>query len=414
MQDPRWQTHRDAHAVPDGLTVACVFIPYFPLRVEILRHPELDGLPLALTNLGQRRLVTSASPEAQVQGIRVGMPLREAVAACPQAAILTADPVSYANAFADLVRALSVVSPGIEPGEPGVAYVDLRGLARLYGGLDGVAAALVAAVPTTYRPRIGLAGNKFVARVAAHWARPGSLRKVPADFSKAFLANCPTALLPIPEETQRRLERFGLYELRDIARLPRAKLQAQFGVVGRRIWELANGQDSEPLRPLSHEERVVARLTLPAPSVQHEMVLEGVRRLVEQLYARPELRQRGARQARLQLLIEGNRSWERTFMLKGVIADPHSLTLALFHRLSRLELEGPVEEVVLELAGLTLIYARQEELFSSGAHVRQEASVREAVRQLKSRYEVSPVCRALRIEPWSRLPERRWGLLVWE
>ena len=158
----------------------------------------------------------------------------------------------------------------------------------------------------------------------------------------------------------------------------------------------------------------MARLTLPAPSVQHEMVLEGVRRLVEQLYARPELRQRGARQARLQLLIEGNRSWERTFMLKGVIVDPASLTVALFHRLARLELEGPVEEVVLELAGLTLIYARQEELFSSGAHVRQEASVREAVRQLKSRYAVSPVCRALRIEPWSRLPERRWGLLVWE
>ncbi|MEX2314143.1 MAG: hypothetical protein WD628_00395, partial [Thermomicrobiales bacterium] len=62
------------------VAIACVFIPHFPLRVEILRHPELDGLPLALTDLagaGRRRIV-ECSPEAAERGLRVGMPLREA------------------------------------------------------------------------------------------------------------------------------------------------------------------------------------------------------------------------------------------------------------------------------------------------------------------------------------------------
>lgn len=78
-----------------GLVVACVLIPHFQLRVEILRHPELDGVPLALTDLAgpARRAIAKCSPEAAAEGIREGMSLRDAVNACPHAAILTSDPV---------------------------------------------------------------------------------------------------------------------------------------------------------------------------------------------------------------------------------------------------------------------------------------------------------------------------------
>jgi DNA polymerase-4/protein ImuB len=405
------QAQRDVEVNPDGLAVACVFIPYFPLRVEILRHPELDGLPLALVELGQRRLVTQASPEAQEEGIRVGMPLRDAIAACPRAALLTADPVAYAAAAADLAQALGAVSPEVEAGELGCVYVNLRGLTRLHGGPDGVARALQAALPPTYRPRVGLAANKFTARMAAHWARPGRVRAVPAAFSKAFLANCPVQLLPVPAETQRRLERFGLYELRDVAQLPPAKLQAQFGPLGRRIWELANGLDSEPLRPPARLERVTERLPLPASSAQRETLLLGVEQLCQRLYARPELRNRGARLARLRLRLEESGSWEQTYALKGVVSSPAALFQALGGRLARLELAGAVEELILELADLSPHIPWQAELFESGMHVRQARRVNEAVAQLKSRYGASPLCRAMRVEPWSRLPERRWGLL---
>jgi DNA polymerase-4/protein ImuB len=430
-----WNGH--AHHTTDELVslselvVACVFIPHFPLRVEILRHPELDGLPLAITDPfaslrtnpagSARRSIADCSPEAAAQGMRVGMPLREAIGACPHAAILTSDPVHYANVFADLLGALGAVSPGIEAGEPcperrewmGVAYVDLRGLERLWGGLDNLTAALLRAVPPALRPRLGLAANKFVARVAAEWARPGGTRIVPAAYSKAFLAGCPVDLLPVPAEMRRRLHQFGLYTLRDIARLPMAKLQAQFGPAGRRAWELAHGHDASRLTPLIPEERVTERLTLPAPSVQSETLLLGVRQLVTRLYTRPELRYRGARRARLQLLLEERRSWERTFMLKGVVGNPDDLFAALRYRLAGLALEGAVEELGLELAGLAPIYARQEELFDTGAHLGQTKKVREVVRELQSRYGRAPLYRAMRIEPWSRLPERRWGLVRW-
>lgn len=400
-----------------GGVVACVFIPHFPLRVEILRHPELDGLPLALTDLagaGRRRIV-ECSPEAVERGLRGGMPLREAIGACPEAVILTSDPVAYANAFADLLGTLGTVSPSVEAAERGTAFVDLRGLERLYGGTENITAALLRAVPPTLRPRIGLASNKFTARVAATQARPGGVRMVPDAYAKAFLAGSPVDVLPVPLEMRRRLERFGLSHLRDIARLPLGKLQAQFGPDGRRAWELAHGRDSSPVRPLAHEERFVERLSLPSPTVQIETVMMALSQVCERAYTRKEVRGRGARQARLQLLLEEHRSWERTLTLKGTVDDPGTLHTTLRYRLQGLRLEGAVEEVVLELIGLTDIHARQAQLFDEmDLRRRQRKEIGEAVRQLKQRYGASPIYHVVGIEPWSRIPERRWGLFAWE
>jgi DNA polymerase-4/protein ImuB len=215
---------------------------------------------------------------------------------------------------------------------------------------------------------------------------------------------------------RRRLERFGLYSLRDIARLPLGKLQAQFGPDGRRAWELAGGRDDDPIRPLAHEERVVERLPLPSPTVQIETVLMALNQVCERAYARKEVRGRGARQARLQLLLEERRSWERTVTLKGTIDEASALSGALRHRLDSLRLDGAVEEVALELIGLTDIHARQAQLFDddSGLRRRQRQEIGEAVRQLKQRYGASPVYRLVGVEPWSRIPERRWGLFAWE
>jgi nucleotidyltransferase/DNA polymerase involved in DNA repair len=410
------QEHFPTSGAPD-LAVACVFIPHFPLRVEILRHPELDGLPLALTDPASataRRRIIACSPEAAERGIRIGMSLRDAVNACPQAAILTADPVYYAGVFADLLRSLGSVSPGVEAGEPGCAFLDLRGLGRLHGGLENVPTVLLRCVPPTLRPRIGMAANKFTAWVAAHKARPGGSHTVPATYSKVFLARCPVELLPVPVETKRRLERFGLYTLSDVARLPPGKMQAQFGPDGRRIWDLANGCDREPFCPMQHEERIFERLPLPSATVQVEMVLMGVEQLAKRMYARPDVRGRGARQAHLQFLLEGQRSWERVVALKGTVADPESLYTTLRYRLAGLRLEGAVEEITLELSGFTAVYARQEQLFGTSLRRRQQQRVTEAVKQLKQRYGATPLYRVVPIEPWSRIPERRWGLFGYE
>ena len=84
--------------------------------------------------------------------------------------------------------------------------------------------------------------------------------------------------------------------------------------------------------------------------------------------------------------------------LKGTIDEASALSGALRHRLDSLRLDGAVEEVVLELIGLTDIHARQAQLFDddSGLRRRQRQEIGEAIRQLKQRYGASPVYRLVK------------------
>jgi hypothetical protein len=100
---------------------------------------------------------------------------------------------------------------------------------------------------------------------------------------------------------------------------------------------------------------------------------------------------------------------DRTIALKGTVSDAESLYTTLRYRLAGLTLDGAVEEITLELSGLTAVYARQEQLFGTTLRRRQQQRVSEAVKQLKQRYGATPLYRVVPIEPWSRIPERRWG-----
>src|SRR6185437_2671436 len=134
----------DSRGRVDEFTIACLFIPHFPLRVEILRHPELDGAAVGLTDpTARRRAIIACSPEAAARGLRVGMSLREALVVDPEAVILNADPVAYRRTFEALLLRLSRHSPGIEAGELGCVYIDLRGLTRQAGGFDALAGAIL-------------------------------------------------------------------------------------------------------------------------------------------------------------------------------------------------------------------------------------------------------------------------------
>src|SRR5947209_20001268 len=118
------QIHRLVDAVVEQLTfpdptqrwgVACVWLPQLPLRVEVLRRPAWDGRPLVLGGgPGERKVVQLCSPEAEAEGVRPGLPLREVVGVCPEAIVLQPDPVRVAAVVDQVVAALQQVSPIVE------------------------------------------------------------------------------------------------------------------------------------------------------------------------------------------------------------------------------------------------------------------------------------------------------------
>ncbi|HLI50355.1 MAG TPA: hypothetical protein VKU87_01080, partial [Thermomicrobiaceae bacterium] len=341
-----------------------------------------------------------------------GMSLRDVIAIDPAIVILNADPVTYRRTFASLADRLRRYSPGVEPGELGCIYVDLRGLRRQAGGIDALAKRLLHAAPPLLRPHLGLAATKFTARVAAQYARPGQVYPVPPAYARAFLAPQSIDLLPISYEMKQALRRLGLIRMRDLARHPLSKVQARFGPEGRRAWELANGEDREPLIPEPESEQITERLVLPAPSVQIDLILLGVEQAVVHLFRHPELSGRGIRGLRLQLVLEGQQSWEQVIAFKGVIALPSHLASLIADRLRAAQLAGPVIEIILEATALSSEIARQGVLPMASA--RRARRLAAAIRELTQRYGVSPIYRVVEVEPWSRIPERRHALMSFD
>ncbi len=207
------------------------------------REALLQGPAALAPEPGREQLVGEVSPAAEAFGIHPGMRLGEALARCPRLALVPPDPVGVADAWERVLARLEAIGAAVEPGRPGLACFEARGLRRLHGGsLDGVLDAT----------RERCAGRGVTARGSAP-GRRASARSWPPPRGRARGARAssraPTTWPPsrvallrhrrraaaLPEA----LERLGITTLGELAALPRAALADRFGRAGLLAHDLA-------------------------------------------------------------------------------------------------------------------------------------------------------------------------------
>jgi DNA polymerase-4/protein ImuB len=395
------------------MRIACVLIPHFAAAVERRRDPALNGRPLVIGETpDQRKAVLDCSPEAEAQGVRAGMPLRQALAVCREAVFLPPHPSRYSDVFDSMLIVLEGFNPEVEQASFGRAYLNAGGLARHYEGELDLGERIIRSLKeaTGLVAGVGIAEGKFVAWAAAVTSEPGQVCTVPAGKESEFLRPLDVSLLPASPDTLRRLDLYGLRSMGDLASLSPGPLQAQFGGEGMRLWELARGIDSEPLRPRHREEVMSETLRFPTAAVSVEALVVACRRLLVRLHWR--LRGRAARRLRLRAALWGGRSWEKTLTFHEAVTDWERMLFIAKSVLANATLPAPVEELTIELSGITEERGRQSTLFAEKAGLRRQLG--ETVRQLRARWGRPLVSRVVEVEPWSRLPERRHALIDYE
>ncbi|SRR5581483_1599414 len=414
---------------PAQTHTGCVWLPQLQLRAEILRHPAWDGRPVVMSGgPRERKTVQLCSPEAELAGLRPGLPLREVLPLCPDAIVLQPDPVRTAAVLEDVLRQLQLVTPRVEMSRPlwvspgkraalGVfagqemAFLDLRGSEQVYEhSFDALEQAIHAAVPWLLQPRLGLAGGKFAAAVAAQTASPRSRQVVPAVETAAFLDPLSIRFLPFASEAIERLELLGMHTIGQLGALPFSAVQAQFGRAGAQSWRLAHGQDGEPIAAESYVPTVRAALRCDDPPSSVEAILAALDQLLSRAFSQPAMRGCSARQVRLRALLADGSSWERSFTFKEPLSGKDAMRRTLWGKLKAANTlpPAPVEELYLELLGRGPETARQLPLF--GHRLRQRRDLAQAAQQLAARYGHMPLYRPVEVEPWSRIPEQRWAL----
>jgi DNA polymerase-4 len=237
----------------------------FYASVEQRDRPELRGRPVIVgADPRGRGVVSACSYEARVFGVSSAMPIGRAARLCPDAAFLPVDMDKYVAVSREIMAILDRFSPLVEPVSVDEAFVDLTGTASLFGAAPVAVAEIKRRIraETGLTASAGLAGNKFIAKVASDLRKPDGLVVVEAGGEPEFLAPLPIERLwGVGKATAKDLAALGIATIGQLQRLPRATLVARLGDHGADLHELAFGRDDRPVEPWTAPKSMGAETT---------------------------------------------------------------------------------------------------------------------------------------------------------
>ncbi|ESR23588.1 DNA polymerase IV [Lutibaculum baratangense AMV1] len=223
------------HAELNELSVAHLDCDAFYAAIEKRDDPSLADRPLIIGG-GRRGVVSTACYIARIRGVRSAMPMFQAMKLCPDAVVLPPDMRKYAEVGRQIRAMMLELTPLVEPLSIDEAFMDLSGtqslhrappartLARLILRLDrevGISAS------------IGLAPNKFLAKMASDLDKPRGFSVVGRAEARSFLAARPvSAIWGVGPSLHNRLLADGLRTIADLQRADRGDLARRYGANG--------------------------------------------------------------------------------------------------------------------------------------------------------------------------------------
>jgi len=251
-----------AHDELDRLSIAHMDCDAFYASVEKRDRPELRDKPVIVGG-GKRGVVSTCCYIARMSGVRSAMPMFKALKACPDAVVIKPEFSKYIAASKQIMAMMEALTPLVQPLSLDEAWMDLTGAERLNGGSSAMTLARLQARierETGLTVSIGLASNKFLAKIASDLDKPRGFAVIGAE-AQAFLAPKPVGILPgVGPALVKSLERASLRTVGEIARADPKDLIARFGDYGLRLHQLAHGQDARAVDP-SHVRKSIGAET---------------------------------------------------------------------------------------------------------------------------------------------------------
>jgi len=387
------------------MKILCVLLIHFPLCCEVLRQPSLKGQPIVITyTAASQKLVLDYSPELDV--LQRDMPLQQALSRHGNTILVPSDIPYYRSIFTELLNSLENISPLVEGIEPGSIYIGVDGLQLIYPDDKAIIRAVIDAIPDIFAPRIGLAGNKFLAYLAALSCPDGGHRILDGDTT-TFLRDLSCDVLPVSIKSRQKLHDFGLHNLGQLSELDLGPLLSQFGREGKKLYNLARGWDDTPLNPRLMAEAIEESLTLPSVTVSLEAMLVALESLLIRVFNRIGRVGLGICELNMWTRTWNAVQWEQTIRFKEPAVGIKGVINRIKQRLENYPQRGPVEHVGLRVTRLGYPHGRQSNLLPE---VRAQDHLMEDIRQLELRLGNPQVYKLQEVEPWSRIPERRYVL----
>ncbi|GLK84222.1 DNA polymerase IV [Ancylobacter defluvii] len=269
------------HAELDLLTIGHIDCDAFYAAVEKRDDPSLRDVPVIIGG-GKRGVVSTACYLARVQGVRSAMPMFKALALCPEAVVVKPNMAKYVTVGREVRERMRRLTPLVEPLSIDEAFLDLSGTERLHGesparSLARLARDVEAEIGISLS--IGLAPNKFLAKIASELDKPRGFAVIGKEEAAGFLASRPVGTIwGVGKVTQERLAKEGFRTIADLQAAGETSLARRFGNEGLRLARLAFGRDERKVNPERETKSVSTETTFDTD-------ISDFRELEQALYA---------------------------------------------------------------------------------------------------------------------------------
>ncbi len=322
----------------------------FYASVELLRRPDLKGLPIViggrraaagmgpepLSSYAGRGVVTTCTYEARAFGVHSGMPMMKARALCPQALSLPLDFDEYRRYSRLFKAAIAEVAPTIEDRGIDEVYIDLT-------ELPGDARAIASAIKERVRAATGLtcsiavAPNKLLAKIGSELDKPDGLTLIEAEDLEPLIWPLPAKRINgVGPKANEKLAALNIITIGDIARETPQFLMRHFGQnYGRWLHDCAYGRDERPVVTFSEPKSRSRETTFAEDTRDFDQIAGVLVQLCQQVAEDLQKRGYAGRTVGVKLRYTDFQIVTRDNTLEVAVNDAQAIRKAAFEALAR-------------------------------------------------------------------------------
>lgn len=222
----------------------------FFASVEQRDAPALQGKPVIVCGKSRRSVVATASYEARAFGVHSAMPLSQAKRLCPHGCFIAPHFEAYREASDAIHQVMLHYADAYEPISLDEAFLDISGMGRQYPTLGSIGRAIKEDIRSAVHltASVGIAPNKFLAKMASDMNKPDGLCIIPYGREQEVLAPLPVRRLwGVGSVTEKKLLAAGFRTIADIQEAAPEKLSALLGNQGPLLKALSLGIDERPI-----------------------------------------------------------------------------------------------------------------------------------------------------------------------
>lgn len=222
----------------------------FFASVEQLDNPDLRGKPVIVGGQSCRGVVSTCSYEARCYGVHSAMSMAEARKLCPHGEYVPVRMRRYQEVSKKIMSIFHDFTPLVEQLSIDEAFLDVSGMEKLYHNTEEIGWLIKKriAAETGLTASVGLAPNKFLAKMASDLQKPDGFTIIRHAEAAKFIADFPvTKIFGIGRMAEKSLLQYGIATIGQLAAAENNVLKKVFGKNADSVHCLAQGIDERPV-----------------------------------------------------------------------------------------------------------------------------------------------------------------------